>query len=63
MARTSSALPRGAAYLRGYQTDAETHGTLYLPMHELLQRVEEVPAGEVWVHCTGSSALPVLPAP
>ncbi|WP_114906926.1 MBL fold metallo-hydrolase [Ornithinimicrobium murale] len=32
---------------------AEAHidGTLNIPLHELLQRLEEVPAGEVWVHC------------
>ncbi|QXV56501.1 MBL fold metallo-hydrolase [Amycolatopsis sp. TNS106] len=26
-------------------------GALHVPLHELLDRVGEVPAGEVWVHC------------
>jgi rhodanese-related sulfurtransferase len=32
---------------------AESHieGAVHLPLHELLGRLEEVPAGEVWVHC------------
>jgi rhodanese-related sulfurtransferase len=31
----------------------ESHiaGALNIPLHELLGRVGEVPAGEVWVHC------------
>jgi rhodanese-related sulfurtransferase len=24
-----------------------------IPLHELLGRIEDVPAGEVWVHCAG----------
>jgi glyoxylase-like metal-dependent hydrolase (beta-lactamase superfamily II)/rhodanese-related sulfurtransferase len=28
-------------------------GTLNIPLHELPQRIGEVPAGEVWVHCAG----------
>lgn len=32
---------------------AERHlqGALNIPLHELLERTREVPAGEVWVHC------------
>jgi hydroxyacylglutathione hydrolase len=32
---------------------AEAHlpGALLIPLHELLARIGEVPAGEVWVHC------------
>jgi rhodanese-related sulfurtransferase len=32
---------------------AESHidGTVHIPLHELLQRMDEVPAGELWVHC------------
>ncbi len=32
---------------------AESHidGTVHIPLHELLQRADEVPAGELWVHC------------
>ncbi|CAM3334248.1 MBL fold metallo-hydrolase [Nocardioides dubius] len=33
-----------AAHLRGAQS---------IPLHELLARIDEVPAGEVWVHCAG----------
>jgi glyoxylase-like metal-dependent hydrolase (beta-lactamase superfamily II)/rhodanese-related sulfurtransferase len=28
-------------------------GAANIPLHELLQRVDEVPSGEVWVHCAG----------
>jgi rhodanese-related sulfurtransferase len=28
-------------------------GAVNIPLHELLQRVDEVPSGEVWVHCAG----------
>jgi len=28
-------------------------GAVNIPLHELLGRVDEVPAGEVWVHCAG----------
>ncbi|TPG16846.1 MBL fold metallo-hydrolase [Pedococcus bigeumensis] len=28
-------------------------GAFNIPLHELLARVDEVPAGEVWVHCAG----------
>ena len=24
---------------------------MHIPLHELLQRADEVPAGELWVHC------------
>ncbi len=32
---------------------AESHiaGAVNIPLHELLDRVDELPAGEVWVHC------------
>lgn len=32
---------------------AEAHidGALNIPLHELLERIDEVPSGEVWVHC------------
>ena len=32
---------------------AEGHvvGSVHVPLHELAQRLDEVPAGEVWVHC------------
>ena len=28
-------------------------GAVNIPLHELWRRIEEVPAGEVWVHCAG----------
>ncbi len=32
---------------------SESHivGALHIPLHELLGRVDEIPAGELWVHC------------
>jgi len=34
---------------------AESHiaGAINIPLHELLPRLDEVPRGEVWVHCAG----------
>jgi hydroxyacylglutathione hydrolase len=34
---------------------AQSHiqGAVSIPLHELLGRLDEVPAGEVWVHCAG----------
>ncbi|UER54672.1 MBL fold metallo-hydrolase [Kineosporiaceae bacterium SCSIO 59966] len=34
-------------------TEAHIDGALNIPVHELLDRVGEVPAGEIWVHCAG----------
>ncbi len=28
-------------------------GSVHIPVHELHQRIGEVPAGPVWVHCAG----------
>jgi len=28
-------------------------GAVHIPVHELLDRLEDVPAGQVWVHCAG----------
>ena len=33
--------------------DGHIDGAVNIPLHELLARVDEVPAGEVWVHCAG----------
>jgi rhodanese-related sulfurtransferase len=33
--------------------DARIAGAVNIPIHELVDRVAEVPAGEVWVHCAG----------
>ncbi|KRE93645.1 MBL fold metallo-hydrolase [Nocardioides sp. Soil774] len=32
---------------------ARIDGAVNVPLHELAQRLDEVPAGEVWVHCAG----------
>ncbi|HET6563234.1 MAG TPA: MBL fold metallo-hydrolase [Marmoricola sp.] len=32
-------------------TERHIEGAVHLPLHELLPRVEELPDGEVWVHC------------
>ena len=39
---------RANEYADGHIADA-----VNIPLHELLQRVDEVPSGEVWVHCAG----------
>ena len=33
--------------------DGHIDGAVNIPIHEVLRRVEEVPPGEVWVHCAG----------
>jgi glyoxylase-like metal-dependent hydrolase (beta-lactamase superfamily II)/rhodanese-related sulfurtransferase len=33
--------------------DAHVTGSVNIPIHELLDRLSDVPAGEVWVHCAG----------
>lgn len=51
----SSCVPSDATVLDVRQDSeyAESHvpGAVNIPLHELLARAEEVPAGEVWVHC------------
>jgi rhodanese-related sulfurtransferase len=39
---------------RGQEYD-ESHieGAVNVPIHEILNRLDEVPSGEVWVHCAG----------
>jgi hydroxyacylglutathione hydrolase len=32
---------------------ARIHGAVNIPLHELWHRLDDVPAGEVWVHCAG----------
>jgi hydroxyacylglutathione hydrolase len=32
---------------------ARIDGAVNIPLHELVERIGEVPAGEVWVHCAG----------
>ena len=31
--------------------EARIEGSVHIPLHELLRRLDEVPLGEVWVHC------------
>jgi hydroxyacylglutathione hydrolase len=31
--------------------DGRVAGSTHVPLHELLERLDDVPAGEVWVHC------------
>ncbi len=33
--------------------ESHIEGALNVPIHEILRRLDEVPAGEVWVHCGG----------
>jgi rhodanese-related sulfurtransferase len=37
-------------------------GSLHIPIHEVLQRLDEVPAGPVWVHCAGGYRAGVVAA-
>jgi glyoxylase-like metal-dependent hydrolase (beta-lactamase superfamily II)/rhodanese-related sulfurtransferase len=39
---------RESEFARGHIDDATN-----IPLHELLDRLDDVPAGEVWVHCAG----------
>lgn len=50
--------------VRRNQERAEQHipGSLHIPIHEVLGRIEEVPAGPVWVHCAGGYRAGVVAA-
>ena len=37
-------------------------GSTHIPIHEVLSRLDEVPAGEVWVHCAGGYRAGVVAA-
>lgn len=37
-------------------------GSVHVPIHEVLQRVEEIPDGQVWVHCGGGYRAGVVAA-
>ena len=37
----------------GEWRESHIDGAMNIPMHELLDRIAEVPASEVWVHCAG----------
>ena len=36
---------------QGEYDDGHVTGAINIPLHELADRTDEVPAGEVWVHC------------
>ena len=44
-----------------YESQARIAGAVNIPIHELPRRVDEVPAGEVWVHCAAATAPPSPP--
>jgi glyoxylase-like metal-dependent hydrolase (beta-lactamase superfamily II)/rhodanese-related sulfurtransferase len=48
--------------VRRAQEHKESHidGAVHVPIHEVLQRLDEVPAGEVWVHCAGGYRASVV---
>jgi glyoxylase-like metal-dependent hydrolase (beta-lactamase superfamily II)/rhodanese-related sulfurtransferase len=33
------------------RSESRIDGALHIPLHELLSRADEIPAGELWVHC------------
>jgi len=37
-------------------------GSVHLPIHEVLDRLDEIPAGPVWVHCAGGYRAGVVAA-
>jgi rhodanese-related sulfurtransferase len=43
---------------------AERHipGSQHIPIHEVLGRLDEIPAGPVWVHCAGGYRAGVVAA-
>jgi rhodanese-related sulfurtransferase len=48
--------------VRRDQEFAESHidGAVNVPIHEILHRLDEVPSGEVWVHCAGGYRASVV---
>ncbi|MGY2002700.1 MBL fold metallo-hydrolase [Blastococcus sp. SYSU DS1024] len=50
--------------VRRNQERAESHiaGSAHIPIHEVLGRLDEVPSGEVWVHCAGGYRAGVVAA-
>jgi rhodanese-related sulfurtransferase len=50
--------------VRRNQERAERHiaGSVHIPIHEVLDRLDEVPAGPVWVHCAGGYRAGVVAA-
>ncbi|NUS63481.1 MAG: MBL fold metallo-hydrolase [Saccharothrix sp.] len=57
--------PRTAVLdVRRDQERAERHitGSTHIPIHEVLDRLDEIPAGPVWVHCAGGYRAGVVAA-
>jgi rhodanese-related sulfurtransferase len=50
--------------VRRNQERAERHiaGSVHIPIHEVLHRLDEIPAGPVWVHCAGGYRAGVVAA-
>jgi rhodanese-related sulfurtransferase len=50
--------------VRRNQERAESfiRGSVHIPIHEVLDRLDEIPAGEIWVHCAGGYRAGVVAA-
>ena len=44
------------------RADAAIPGSSHIPIHHLLDRLDEVPSGTLWVHCPVATAPPSAPA-
>ena len=44
------------------RVEARIPGSIHIPIHELLDRLDEVPTGPVWVHCAGGYRAGVVAA-
>ena len=44
------------------RAEARIPGSVHVPIHELLGRLDEVPTGPVWVHCAGGYRAGVVAA-
>ena len=42
------------------RADGFVEGSVGIPIHEVLDRIDEVPAGPVWVHCAGGYRAAVV---
>jgi glyoxylase-like metal-dependent hydrolase (beta-lactamase superfamily II)/rhodanese-related sulfurtransferase len=44
------------------RTEQHIAGSVHIPIHEVLHRLDEIPAGPVWVHCAGGYRAGVVAA-
>jgi glyoxylase-like metal-dependent hydrolase (beta-lactamase superfamily II)/rhodanese-related sulfurtransferase len=44
------------------RAESAIRGSMHIPIHEVLDRLDEIPAGEVWVHCAGGYRAGVVAA-